>query len=74
MAPPTPDELRAIVAFITEHRRTDAPFEVVAFGASRGQDLVPFEEAGATWWMESDDGYPGWEERVLARIREGPRA
>jgi hypothetical protein len=48
---------------------------VVAGGATGDAGIVlPFVEAGATWWIESDEGYPGWQERMLERIRSGPPA
>jgi hypothetical protein len=51
-------------------------FDAVASGVADGdhERVAPFEEVGATWWMESDDGYPGWEGRVLERVRGGPPA
>jgi alkanesulfonate monooxygenase SsuD/methylene tetrahydromethanopterin reductase-like flavin-dependent oxidoreductase (luciferase family) len=63
-----------LLAFVREHRTVDAPFEVVASGIADGERRVvePFVEVGATWWFESDEGYPGWEERMLERIRHGP--
>ena len=55
----TPDEVRAIVAYIMEHRTSAGPFDVVVSGqtpganAANGRDVVvPLAEAGATWWVE----------------------
>jgi alkanesulfonate monooxygenase SsuD/methylene tetrahydromethanopterin reductase-like flavin-dependent oxidoreductase (luciferase family) len=62
------------VAYVAARRPSDDPFDAVASGVADGSHrrVSPFEEAGATWWMESDEGYPGWEERVLERVRAGP--
>jgi alkanesulfonate monooxygenase SsuD/methylene tetrahydromethanopterin reductase-like flavin-dependent oxidoreductase (luciferase family) len=32
----------------------------------------PYEEAGATWWIETAKPEPGWLEQVTARITAGP--
>ena len=77
--PLTPDEIRAIVAFIRDNRKTSAPFDVVADGSTLGdshdQDreiIAPYEQAGAKWWVE---GFLPWKtgfDAVRARIRKGP--
>jgi alkanesulfonate monooxygenase SsuD/methylene tetrahydromethanopterin reductase-like flavin-dependent oxidoreductase (luciferase family) len=74
MVPLEPGGYVEMLAYIAEHRRRDEPFDVVACGVSNGDRSVvaPFEEAGATWWFESDEGAPGWQERMLERIRSGP--
>jgi len=79
-APPfTPTEIRDAVAWIGEHRESDAPFEVIvegvlpagAEGADRAAGLA---EAGATWWIESHwDGPTSEPDNLLALIRSGPR-
>ena len=58
-APPTPEEVRELVAFLTKCRadygRSADPFEVVA-GGRTGPDgravVEALAEAGATWWDE----------------------
>jgi alkanesulfonate monooxygenase SsuD/methylene tetrahydromethanopterin reductase-like flavin-dependent oxidoreductase (luciferase family) len=64
------------LAYVAAHRSSQDRFDAVASGVADGDRRVvaPFEEAGATWWMESDDGTPGWEERILQRVRTGPPA
>src|SRR5262249_1398839 len=58
----TPDEVRALKAFI-EHHRTDhqrgAPYEIKLGGRSRSDDweqdralMRSLAEAGVTWWVE----------------------
>lgn len=75
----TPDDIRAIVAFIKRQRTSDAPFDVVHSGETPGENaeqdreiVAPYAEAGATWWLE---GILPWKtalDKVRARIRKGP--
>jgi alkanesulfonate monooxygenase SsuD/methylene tetrahydromethanopterin reductase-like flavin-dependent oxidoreductase (luciferase family) len=75
----TPDDIRAIVAFIKRQRTSDAPFDVVHSGETLGENaeqdreiVAPYAEAGATWWLE---GILPWKtslDKVRARIRKGP--
>jgi hypothetical protein len=55
----TPDGIREIVAYVTEHRTNDAPFDVTMVGGTPGDDIekaaeivAPYAEAGLTWWQE----------------------
>lgn len=63
-----------MLAYVRAHRPGGEPFDVVAAGVANGDRAIvaPFEDAGATWWFESDEGYPNWQERMLERIRSGP--
>ncbi len=73
----TPDDLRRMIDFIEAHRSETTPFEVVMEGITPGDDprraseiIRPWQEAGATWWIESR-----WEDPdhvVLTRLRQGP--
>lgn len=74
--PPTPAELRQIVAYTLAHRAADTPFEV-AIGQSSSTGETPraevvgaYAEAGATWWLESIGwplrSYGFWPEYVSA--------
>jgi alkanesulfonate monooxygenase SsuD/methylene tetrahydromethanopterin reductase-like flavin-dependent oxidoreductase (luciferase family) len=72
-------ELRAeaypeLLDYVARHRTSAGPFDVVASGVAGGDPAVvaPFERAGATWWVESDEGAPGWDDRMLERARGGP--
>jgi hypothetical protein len=78
MGPPTPDEIRAMKVWIDEQRTAMTPFDIVMEGQTPGKDparaasiVRPYEDAGATWWLESM-----WEAKgldsVLARITQGP--
>jgi alkanesulfonate monooxygenase SsuD/methylene tetrahydromethanopterin reductase-like flavin-dependent oxidoreductase (luciferase family) len=78
--PITPAHLRALSAYIAQHRPSPAPFDLIAEGETpagsprQAADQVrPFAEAGATWWLESrwtagDD----WEAVVRQRLSAGP--
>lgn len=75
----TPDRVRAIAEAAREQRPADAgPFDIITEGVSPGDNaaaardqVAPFAEAGATWWIESR-----WEgetaETLRARIAAGP--
>ena len=71
-----PDEVRAIKAYIDEHREAATPYDILAGGATLGKSrkraaeiVRPYIEAGATWWVEEM-----WssEDKVRARVRQGP--
>jgi alkanesulfonate monooxygenase SsuD/methylene tetrahydromethanopterin reductase-like flavin-dependent oxidoreductase (luciferase family) len=74
----TPDEIRSLLAYTREHRAQDAPFDVVHAGRTRGDDpaadraqVLPYAEAGATWWLENFNREDS-AETVRERIRKGP--
>jgi hypothetical protein len=78
VGPPTPAELRAIKAYIQEHREQTAPFDIVMEGETPGDDpekatalVRRWQDAGATWWIEAMWAAPELE-NVLARIQQGP--
>ena len=79
---PTPDELRAMKAFVDAHRTETTPFDIIMEGETPGDDpaqaaaiVREWAEAGATWWIESR-----WDEprsldglkAVHKRIQQGP--
>jgi alkanesulfonate monooxygenase SsuD/methylene tetrahydromethanopterin reductase-like flavin-dependent oxidoreductase (luciferase family) len=80
--PASPEDIRAIKAFIDANRNSDTPYDIIVEGKTPGDNpvqaavtLLPWAEAGATWWLEAD-----WEalrnekgqEQILSRIRQGP--
>ncbi len=72
----TVEDFRDCLAYIREHRTSNAPFDVIMSGETptdtqQGAAIVqPFAEAGATWWVE--EGL-GWSlEEFGERIRSGP--
>jgi alkanesulfonate monooxygenase SsuD/methylene tetrahydromethanopterin reductase-like flavin-dependent oxidoreductase (luciferase family) len=84
----TPTDMRDIIAYIYQHRETQDPFDVVAFGRTDSQSpelatVKSIMEAGATWWVEDVSQLRlgmGWEELwkpwdiapLRARIIAGP--
>jgi hypothetical protein len=73
--PVTPEDVRALKAYVDENRSLTTPFDIVATGSTAGlepslreQQMREWEEAGATWWIEGM-----WEatpEEVERRIGE----
>lgn len=55
----TPDDIRDIRAYIQQHRTSDAPFDIVGRGPmitfedDPTPDIAAFEDAGATWWIDT---------------------
>lgn len=79
----SPEEVRALRAFVAEQRPDGAAYDVVLEGTLPGDDPLaagatvrPYAEAGATWWLEDVwqllEGPAGGVERMRARIRLGP--
>jgi alkanesulfonate monooxygenase SsuD/methylene tetrahydromethanopterin reductase-like flavin-dependent oxidoreductase (luciferase family) len=76
----TPGALREIAAYAAAHRPEEAagrPYDIVVEGVTPGDDPEaaaairrPWEEAGATWWIEAMWGTSGVEE-VRGRIVAG---
>lgn len=77
--PLTPAEIRDIAAYIKEHRVSTEPFEIVRGGQTLGRDaaedaaiVVPYAEAGLTWWLEARLPWLSSLAEVRERIRKGP--
>jgi hypothetical protein len=71
-----PSDILAVKSYIDKHRRKKSPFDIIAGGKTPGgkrkralEIVRPFEEAGATWWLESVWGSM---DKVRARIKQGP--
>lgn len=78
-ATPTPGELVELVTYITEHRSTGGPFDVVLSGITgrdqreAGRTVAPYLDAGLTWWLERTDQDHGFSiEAARARAAAGP--
>lgn len=76
--PLSPDDIRAIKAYVEAHRTLTTPFDIITEGETPGDDpagadaiMRPWKEAGVTWWMETRWGYTSLQE-VRERIRQGP--
>ena len=85
--PLSPEDLRDIISYTMRFRESAAPLDIVIgghiSGADRAQDAATvgaYEQAGATWWIESVGPFEfGWQwngpfpmEEMLERIRRGP--
>jgi alkanesulfonate monooxygenase SsuD/methylene tetrahydromethanopterin reductase-like flavin-dependent oxidoreductase (luciferase family) len=77
--PLTPDDIRAIGAYIADHRTDTAPFDMVVPGSTDGDDpaadaavVASYIEAGGTWWIEGLSGWRGSFAEMRARLRKGP--
>ena len=75
----TPEDIRAMKAYVEENRSQDTPFDIIWEGETPGDDperaaqiVRPFAEAGVTWWIESRWAPPNEPEDLRARIRQGP--
>ncbi len=74
----TPDDIRAMKAYIEAHRSLMTPFDIVWEGETPGDDreraaqiIQPFIDAGITWWTESR-WFTEDIEAIRTRIRQGP--
>ncbi|HUS13638.1 MAG TPA: LLM class flavin-dependent oxidoreductase [Chloroflexia bacterium] len=77
--PVSPEEYTAIGAFITTHRTSAGPFDVVHTQIVQQPGRRPseaqvaaYQDAGVTWWLEYFDG-TGPMRDVERHIRHGPR-
>ena len=74
----TPEDVRDAVAYVRQHRETDAPFDVAVTGTTAadgtpgGAAVAEFAEAGATWWIEWIGDRRGGYDEMLTRVRAGP--
>lgn len=76
--PPTPDLVRDFARYAAEHRQSDSPYDIVIEGTTPANDpqaareqVQPFAEAGASWWIESMWDVPSLAD-VRRRIEQGP--
>jgi alkanesulfonate monooxygenase SsuD/methylene tetrahydromethanopterin reductase-like flavin-dependent oxidoreductase (luciferase family) len=71
----SPDTIAEMVARIYRHREGGGPFEVAVDGYTEsGNEALSraYEEAGATWWLESVHGLRGTLDEMIARVEAGP--
>jgi hypothetical protein len=84
----TPEDSKNILDTVMKYRELEEPFDLVISGWSNGDKpdeararVLPYQEMGATWWVESLDPWRfGWEhsgqewplEQVRERIEQGP--
>lgn len=74
-----PDDIRAILTFIQQHRTDTTPFDVVKIGSTPGDNatkaqkvVAPYAAAGVTWWLESLYSERNSFEAMRLRIQQGP--
>ncbi len=74
----TPQDIRAMKAYIQEQRGIASPFDIIWEGETPGDEtqktrelIEPYIDAGITWWMESRWSAQGLDE-VRTRIQQGP--
>ncbi len=74
----TPDDIRAMKAYIEDHRTLMTPFDIVWEGETPGDDreraaqmIQPFIDAGITWWTESR-WFTEDIQAIRTRIKQGP--
>ena len=72
----TPEDIRTMKAYIDQNRSLATPFDIVQEGETPGDDqqrareiVLPYAEAGATWWTESRWSSPPIEE-LRQRIQQ----
>ncbi|TWD84060.1 luciferase-like monooxygenase [Kribbella amoyensis] len=76
---PSTDDVRAVAAYLTRHRESDAAYDLVIGGATNPSDAAsiigPLAEAGATWWderqLQTSENLHNLD-AVLARVEAGP--
>lgn len=75
----SPADMRAVRAYVEEHRPPGSPFDIVYEGRTPTEDpakaaetVRPWAEAGVTWWLEAMWESPNELGDVRARIRQGP--
>jgi hypothetical protein len=80
-----PADVRAMKAYVDEHRTETTPFDIIVEGTTPGRSpkqaaakVKPWAGAGATWWIEAlwslvDKMWSaGAQKRILTRIKQGP--
>jgi hypothetical protein len=73
----TPQDIREMKAFIDTNRTLLTPFDIIKEGQTGGFDraqaqdkLIPWVEAGVTWWIEGL--WMNSTEEIKERIKQGP--
>jgi alkanesulfonate monooxygenase SsuD/methylene tetrahydromethanopterin reductase-like flavin-dependent oxidoreductase (luciferase family) len=76
----TPMDVKHILEYISQYRRTTENFDVIISGETPGDSseglkiIEPYSDAGVTWWCENIYGYrfSNSSAKILERIRQGP--
>jgi alkanesulfonate monooxygenase SsuD/methylene tetrahydromethanopterin reductase-like flavin-dependent oxidoreductase (luciferase family) len=77
--PITPQVISEIKEYISRHRISETPFEIIKYGLTEGKDIAKdraqiseFATAGATWWIEEIYSGRGSLKKIKERIASGP--
>ena len=73
--PKSPERIAEMLAMIRQHRRATTTFDVAVDGYSEaGDPALPraYQEAGATWWLESIHDMRGPLDEMMARVEASP--
>ncbi len=72
-----PEHVREMREYVAVNRTLPTPFDVTSEGQTVGMSqaqmadvILPWAEAGATWWLETLYGQS--EETIITRLRQGP--
>jgi alkanesulfonate monooxygenase SsuD/methylene tetrahydromethanopterin reductase-like flavin-dependent oxidoreductase (luciferase family) len=70
----TPEELAACLGYVRQYRESAAALDAVYFhtNANDGARIEEYEDAGATWWLESTNPATETIREFRARILAGP--
>ncbi len=68
----SPEDVRARIAFIRDARTTSGAFDVAVLGSQGPAVPAAYEDAGATWWLESVHDLRGPFDDMLALVERGP--
>lgn len=78
----TPADVRAMREYVSAHRSAATPFDIVVEGRTPGDNraaaksiIQPWNEAGATWWIEAlwpAPDQPADPDGLVRRIKQGP--
>lgn len=69
----TPEDFRAVAAFVEPQRSGDGVFDYVHEGTSEpGESLAAYGDAGVTWWLERLRPEQRTREQAWARVLAGP--
>ncbi|HEU5324041.1 MAG TPA: LLM class flavin-dependent oxidoreductase [Methylomirabilota bacterium] len=79
--PLSPEEVAEIAAYVRRHRTGGEPFDLILSGESSGdsrfvwkEPLRAYEDAGATWWLETLTDWRGPIASMRDYVRKGPPA
>ena len=70
----TPEDVAEGVERIRNARDAEAAFDIAVLGESGKADPAAYEQAGATWWLESVHDGRGSSEEILELVAAGPPA